>query len=133
LLRMAWNLFLFNKVQSLLGFVPVGSDSAFRLYHLPPDNMLLCTHVDDLLLSAAGHVIANRLYLHYGLHHRSKFSVAGTFVGIDIIRHRAARCNFLSQATLIDRLLEHEFSDITSRNNLTGNGLRYNPGKELNK
>ena len=36
---------------------------------------------------------------------------------------------YLSQATLIDRLLEQEFEGIMCREQLTSNDLRYNPGK----
>ena len=40
---------------------------------------------------------------------------------------------YLSQATLIDRLLEQEFEGIMCREQLTSNDLRYNPGKDLHK
>jgi hypothetical protein len=40
---------------------------------------------------------------------------------------------YLSQAILLDRLLEQEFAGIMRRGNLTSNDLRYIPGKELHK
>jgi hypothetical protein len=115
------------------GFVPIGSGGAFWMYNRPPDVMLLCTHVDDFLLAASTLALAERFHAHYRLHHLCKFGLAATFVGIDIIRDRSARRIYLSQATLIDRLLEQEFAGIMRRENLTGNDLRYNPGKVLNK
>ena len=94
------------------GFVPIGSGGAFWMYHHPPDDMLLCTHVDDFLLAASSLSLARRFHTHYSLHHDCKFFIAGTFVGIDIIRDRDARKMYLSQATLIDRLFEQEFGGI---------------------
>ena len=115
------------------GFVPIGSGGAFWMYHNPPDEMFLCTHVDDFLLAATSLSLAKRFHAHYSLHHDCKFFIAGTFVGMDIIRDRDARRMYLSQAALIDRLLEQEFEGIMSRENLTGNDLRYNPGQALHK
>jgi hypothetical protein len=59
--------------------------------------------------------------------------VAGTFVGIIILWDRNARKMYLSQAVLIDSLLEQEFAGIMRSENLISNDLRYNPGKELHK
>ena len=103
------------------------------MYHHPPDEMLLCTHVDDFLLSATSFTLAKRLYAHYSLHHDCKFFIAGTFVGIDIVRDRDARKMYISQSALIDRLLESEFNGIMSREELTGNDLSFNPGQQLHK
>jgi hypothetical protein len=61
------------------------------MYHHPPDEMLLCSHVACFLLAASGHALAKRFYIHHGLHHKCKFGLAGTFAGFDIIRDRAAR------------------------------------------
>ena len=77
--------------------------------------------------------LARRFHTHYSLHHDCKFFITGTFVGIDIIRDRDARKMYLSQATLIDRLLEQEFGGIMCREHLTSNDLQYNPGKDLHK
>ncbi len=115
------------------GFVPIGSWGAFRMYYHPPDEMLLCTHVDDCLLSATDGPLARRFYAHYFLSHNCKFFVAGTFVGIDILQDSDASKMYLSQAVLTDRLLEQEFAGIMRRENITSNDLRYNPGKELHK
>jgi hypothetical protein len=115
------------------GFVPIGSGGAFWMYYHPPDEMLLCTHVDDFLLSATTGPLARRFYAHYSLSHDCKFFVAGTYVGIDVLRDRDARKMYLSQTALIDRLLEQEFAGIMRRENLTSNDLHYNPGKELHK
>ncbi len=57
----------------------------------------------------------------------------GSFVGIDILWGRDACKMYLSQAALIDRLLEQEFAGIMHSDNLTSNYLCYNPGKELHK
>jgi hypothetical protein len=70
---------------------------------------------------------------HYRGHHKCKFGIAATFVGIDITRDRSTHRIYLSHTTLVDRLLEQEFAGIMRREKLTGNDLRYNPGKELNK
>uniref|UniRef100_A0A7S0MSU5 Reverse transcriptase Ty1/copia-type domain-containing protein n=1 Tax=Cryptomonas curvata TaxID=233186 RepID=A0A7S0MSU5_9CRYP len=115
------------------GFVPIGSGGAFWMYNRPPEFMLLCTHVDDFLIAATTLILAERFLAHYRKHHLCKFGLAATFVGVDVIRDRSTRRIYLSQATLIDRLLEQEFAGIMRRENLTGNDLRYNPGKELNK
>jgi hypothetical protein len=125
---MRWTQSSSIPIQSL-GFVPIGSGSAFWMYHHPPDDMLLCTHVDDFLLAATSVSLALRFYTHYSLHHDCKFFIAVTFVGIDIIRDRYARKHYLSQATLIDRLLEQEFEGIMRRENLD---LRFLAGCHLN-
>ena len=129
---MRWTQSSSIPIQSF-GFVPIGSGGAFWMYHHTPDDMLLCTHVDDFLLAASSLCLARRFHAHYSLHHDCKFFIAGTFVGIDIIRDRDARKMYLSQATLIDRLLEQEFEGIMCREQLTSNDLRYNPGKDLHK
>ncbi len=96
---------------------------AFWMYNHPPDEMLLCTHVDDILLSATTVSLARRFYAHCSLSHDCRFLIAGTFVGIDILRDRYARKMYLSQAVLIDCLLEQEFAGIMLRENLTSNDL----------
>jgi hypothetical protein len=50
--------------------------------------------------------------VHYSLSHDCKFFIAGTFVGIDIVRDRDARKMYLSQAALIDLLLEQGLEGI---------------------
>ena len=50
-----------------------------------------------------------------------------------IIRDRDARKIYLTQALLINHLLETEFAGIMQREGLTGNDLRYNPGQALHK
>ncbi len=100
--------------------------------HYPPDILLLCTHVDDFLLAASSRVLAVRFYDHYRGHHKCEFGIAATFVGIDISRDRSTPRIYLSQTSLVDRLLEQEFAGIIRREKLTGNDLRYNPGNELN-
>ena len=60
-------------------------------------------------------------------------TIAREYVGLHIIRDRQARRIYLSQAMLIDRLLEKEFSGIMTREGLTGNDLRYNPDSALRK
>jgi hypothetical protein len=96
------------------GFIPVGSQAgqggAFWMYNHFPDEMLLCTHVNDFLLSANNVSLARRFYAHYSLSHACKFVIAGTFVGLDILRDREARKMYLSQVVLIDHLLEQEFN-----------------------
>jgi hypothetical protein len=129
---MRWTQSSSIPIQSF-GFVPIGSGGAFWIYYHPPDEMLLCTHVDDFLLSATTSSLARRFYAHYSLSHDCKFFVARTYVGIDILRDRDARKMYLSQTTLIDRLLEQEFAGIMRRENLTKNDLQYNPGKDLHK
>jgi len=116
-----------------LGFVPIGSGGAFWMYYHPPDEMYLCTHVDDFLLSATTTPLAQRFHAHYALSYACKFFLARTFVGLDILRDRDARKMFLSQTALIDRLLEQEFEGIMRRENLTRNDLHYNPGQEMHK
>ena len=44
------------------GFVPIGSGGAFWMYYHPPDEMYLCTHVDDFLLSATTTVVQHPLH-----------------------------------------------------------------------
>jgi hypothetical protein len=66
------------------GFVPIGSGGAFWMYNHPPDEMLLCTHVNDFLLSATSLSLARRFYAHYSLCHDGKFFTAGTFVGLEM-------------------------------------------------
>ena len=113
------------------GFVPIGSGGAFWMYYHPPDEMYLCTHVDDFLLSATTTPLARRFYAHYALSFDCKFFLASTFVGLEILRDRDARKIYLSQTALIDRLLEQEFEGIMRRENLTRDDLHYNPGKEM--
>ncbi len=55
------------------GFVPVGSGDAFRMYNHPPDEMLLCPHVNVFLLSATSLSLARRFYAHYSLARDCKF------------------------------------------------------------
>ena len=129
---MRWTQSSSIPIQSF-GFVAIGSGGAFWMYHHPPDEMLLCTHVDDFLLASSSLALAKRFRAHYSLHHDCKFFIAGTFVGIDIVRDRDARKMYLSQAALIDRLLEQEFAGIMSRENLSSNDLRFNPGQHLHK
>ena len=77
--------------------------------------MYLCTHVDDFLLSATTTPLARWFYAHYALSYDCKFSLASTFVGLEILRDRDARKMYLSQTALIDRLLEQEFEGITQK------------------
>ncbi len=109
------------------------------MYHHPPDHMLLCTHVDDFRLASsilclaqliidcimifiliiACIMIANSLLL--------ELLLVLTLSGIVM----PVKCMYLSQATLIDRLLEQEFARIMCREHLTSTDLQYNPGKDL--
>ena len=118
---------------SNFGFKPIGSGGAFWMYCESSDKMLLCTHVDDFLLASSSEDIALRFEQYYSKHHKCKFGAAGEFVGLHIVRDRDSRRIYLSQSALIDRLLEQEFAGIMRREGLTGNDLRYNPGRELNK
>ncbi len=104
------------------GFIPIGSGGAFWMYFHPPDKMLLCA-LD----------IAMQFYVHSSRHDDSEFFVADTFVGMHIIWDSDASKMYLSQTTLIDRLLEQEFVGIMVHEYLTSNDLRYNPGQELHK
>ena len=116
------------------GFVPIGCGGAFWLYLCPPhDSMLLGTHVDDFMVAASSTALADKFAAHFGKTFSCKKSIAREFVGMHIIRDRAARKIYLSQALLIDRLLETEFDGIMQREGLTGNDLRYNPGHALHK
>jgi hypothetical protein len=73
------------------GFVPTGSGGAFWMYNNPPDEMPLCTHVDDFILSSTSLSLARQFYAHYSLSHDDKFFNAGAFflvlilLGIEII------------------------------------------------
>ena len=98
------------------------------MYHHPPDDLLLCTHVDDFLLTATSASLALHFHTHYSLHHDCTFFIAGTSVSIDSIWDCDASTLFLSWVTLIDRLLEQEFEGIMRRENLASNDLQYNPG-----
>ena len=117
------------------GFSPIGSGGALWLYQNKEtdDQMLLGTHVDDFLLAASSLILAQSFALYFGKRFKCKMSVAHEFVGLHIIRDRLARRIYLSQALLLDRLLEKEFMGIMSREGLTGNDLRYNPGSDLHK
>jgi hypothetical protein len=76
------------------------------MYNHPPDEMLLCTHVDDFLLSATTLSLARRFYSHYSLSHDCKFVIARNFVGVDILRDRVfiemlGKCIYLRLFLLI--------------------------------
>jgi hypothetical protein len=43
------------------GFVPIGSGVAFWMYYHHPDEMLLCTHVDNFLFSATNVPLARHI------------------------------------------------------------------------
>jgi hypothetical protein len=60
-------------------------------------------------------------------------TIAREHVGLHVITDLQARRIYLSQAMLIDRLLDKESSGIMTREGLTGNGLRHNPGGALRK
>jgi hypothetical protein len=95
--------------------------------------MLLGTHVDDFMLAASSTALAYKFASHFGQYFSCKKIIAREFVRMYIIRDRDARKIYLSQALLIDRLLETEFAVIMQREGLTGNDLRYNPGQALHK
>ena len=105
------------------------------MYHPPPDDMLLCTHVDDFLLAASSLCLSRRFHTHYSLHHDCEFFSAGTFVGIDIIRDRdALKCIRLRLLSLIVCLSKNSgVSCVVNSEHLTSNDLQYNPGKDLHK
>jgi hypothetical protein len=114
-------------------FAPIGSGVSFWMYSKPSDEMLLCPHVDEFLLSTTTLALTLCSYDHYSRHCACKFFVAGTFDGLDIVRDCDASKMYLSQAALIDILLEQEFSGIMSSEHLTSHDLRYNPGQMLHK
>jgi hypothetical protein len=116
------------------GFVPIGSCCALWMYYRPPnDQMLLGTHVDDFLLSSTSTSLANSFALHFGTRFTCKMTIAREHVGLNIIRDLQAYHIYLSQTMLIDRLLDKESSGIMTREGLTGNNLRHNPGGALRK
>ena len=46
-----------------LDFFPIGSGGVFWLCHHPPDDMLLCTYIDDFLLAASNLCLARSFVL----------------------------------------------------------------------
>ena len=128
LAAMCWTESSSIPIQSC-GFVPIRSGGAFWMYHSFLDKMLLCTHVDDFPLAASSLCLAQSFHAHYSLHCDCKFFIARPCVGIDIILDLDAIKTYLSQTTLINRLLEQELGCIMCHEHLTSNDLRYNPGK----
>jgi hypothetical protein len=129
---MCWTQSSSIHIQSF-GFVSIGSGGAFWMYHHPLDDMLLCTYVNGFLLAASSLCFAQRFHHHYSLHYDCKFFIAGTHVGMDIIQDLDASNLYLSQATLINCLLEKKLGGIMCSEQLTSNGFQYNPGKDLHK
>ncbi len=90
-------------------FVPISSCGALWLYYRPPnDQMLLGTNVDDFLLSSTSTSLANSFALHFGGRFTCKMTIAREYIGLHIIRDLQARRIYMSQAMLIDRLLDKE-------------------------
>ena len=103
------------------GFVPVGSGGAFWRYYDPPeDEMLMCTHVDDFLITHSNVRIGNRFHVFYAKHYTCKYGPASEYVGLRLIRARALRQIFLSQSLLLDQLLEREYKGILLRGDFKG-------------
>jgi hypothetical protein len=132
LAAMCWTESSSIPIQSC-GFVPIRSGGAFWMYHSFLDKMLLCTHVDDFPLAASSLCLAQSFHAHYSLHCDCKFFIARPCVGIDIILDLDAIKTYLSQTTLINRLLEQELGGIMCHEHLTSNDLQYNPGNDLHK
>ena len=132
LAAMCWTESSSIPIQSC-GFVPIRSGSVFWMYHPLLEKMLLCTHVDDFPLAAFSLCLAQRFHAHYSLHCDCKFFITRTCVGIDIILDLDASKMYLSQATLINCLLEQELGGIMCHEHLTSTDLQYNPGKDLHK
>jgi len=83
------------------------------------------------MLAASSTDLADKFAAHFGQSVSCKKGIAHEFVG-DVPHSRPnARKIYLSQALLIDCLLETEFGGIMQREDLTGNDLRYNLGHAL--
>ncbi len=120
------------KVLDLFPLVELESGGAFRMYHHLLDELLLCSHVDDFLFAASVRALLNGFTFIMGCITKANpalwyFCWKMTLSVIVLL------VVFISEATLIVRLLEQEISDIMRRENLTSDGHRYNPSKELNK
>jgi len=119
-----------SAVISKFGFVPIGSGGAFWRYYDPPeDEILMCTHVDDFLLAHSNSRIGNRFDEFYGQHYTRRYGPATEYVGIRITRDRSQRQMFLSQALLLEQLLEREYQGILIRGDFHGEP-RYIPTED---
>ena len=115
------------------GFYSIGSGGALWLYQNrgTGDQMLHCYLALLLTISCFLPPLSSwhrPFALYFGKWFKSKMQFPREFAGLHIIRDSLAQRIYLSQALLLDRLLEKEFLGIMRREGLTGNGLGYNPG-----
>ncbi len=96
------------------------------MFNNPPDEIFVCTHVNDFYPQLLLCILQGDFMLIIVCRMIVNFSMPGLLL---VLIYKM----YLSQATLIDHLLEQEFAVIMHREHLTSNDLRYNPGKELHK
>jgi hypothetical protein len=92
-----------------------------------------CSHVDDFCYHLLARHWLTQFALHFGTRFTCKMTIDREFVGLHIKRDLQARRIYLSQAMLIDSLLDKKSSGFMTCECLTGNDLRHNPGGALRR